>query len=1450
MRWLAMALVASALLLTHDAARAEAYIWAYGSPIQAPGHPVVFNVDTDAGTTPVVVELYRIPVGDAARYLHDGRFQQISGTVKLALVARATLSGSASVRRASLDPKGLGYFLFVARAGTATYTSVVDVTSFAFARISVGGATLLMPTNMLTFNQQSGVAVHLQADGHVPTALKESSGLFLLPKLDTSRHEVITGAAADGSVSVEPIENMYAALPARDIGYVQTDRPIYRPGQQIDVRAIVRDGSIGSYTVPHGKRHLRVTAPDGSVIFDRSLELSSYGTVHAIVPLAADAQLGSYQLAVGTLERAVTVAAYKKPEYQISLEAKRASIVGSDRAQFALEARYFFGRPAAGMHLHYTAYKQSTPHWWYGPYEFAFGARPWFRREKIAEGDFATDAQGRHTVGVDTTKTEHEQELTLDVEGRDAAGRTVQTEATVAVTPASFALTLEPSVWFAQAGHALSLTVHARAYDQIPRANAHVHVTIAGTRYDPETQKELDLGTATVDVTTDAHGNAGFSWTPHDGGSYRFTATSPDERGFVATGTCYLWALGADDSSPFAPVARPEIIAEKSTFAPGAPAYVLVTLPKADRDIVLTTASDHLLDARVLHVKGTTARIPVAIPSAVSKLSVTVLLASESGISSASVQLSVAPRPKSLRIVLTPQKARYAPGERARFDVLATDMRGRPVRSELAIGVVDEAIYGLQEDDRTDPFDVFYGGVAYAYGTAPWLRPMYALKSVAASMESGIPAAMPAPTAAPMQSIAIRKNFQDSAYWSPSVVTNADGRAAISFAWPDNLTTWRATGIGVTVNTDIGRGVAKTLVTKDFLVRLETPRFLRAGDRSAVAGIAHGVKSSAAVRLELDAGALAPSMLDATLHLGTNDDASTTWPVAAPGVGGVMLTLRGSDGTRTDGTQSFLPLLGATAMEHERDAGALPDRSDLALHLPPGDLAGALHLTFAPSIVAQLVQSVRLFDIYPYYCTEQTASTALPAAMLLRVAKQYDLTLPDDVKPREILAHAQQRLAELRHPDGAWGWWESDASEPFMTAYAVEGLAQMRAALGKLSDPSMLDEGATALRNQLASTPGERLRAWGGGERGDEWNVRAFMLMALADAGAQYVDPAQMTASFDHLRELDPYGVAVLGLAAHDLHDAQRARAALAELDRRVTLDGSYAYWHGDHWDWAWTSDPIEMTAYALRLYTRVDPTAERIPKIVNFLRSQRRGDWWYTTKDSAIAAVAIAEALHPKPDELHPDETIVVKAGDRTIRTLHITRAILDAADAQVVVPASALQHGERITFERSGRGSLYWSSDWERYVSPDATTTSNADRALLDRLFAKPPQLSVARTYHAPHPGPWKIGDEIDVELTVSAREAVRYVAIEDPFPAGAEHQPLQGRAADDAWSGFQFLDDRATFFASDVGVYPLHLHYTLRVTTAGRYAAPPPDAFAMYGPPVSAVGTGGIVEVRPEP
>ncbi len=365
-------------------------------------------------------------------------------------------------------------------------------------------------------------------DGHVAERRRvDASGLATFAgnggeRRDRPRRRRLRHARLHGELVVEQ---------PRQRVFVQLDRPIYRPGQRVSYRAILRDGNPGSYTVPSGERVVTVSDIDGKVIATQDRTLDAFGTLSGEVALPDDAALGEYRLAVGDVPGALfAVEAYKKPEFTIDLAPPVATVIGGDAVRFTVGGRYFFGRPAAGLKLHYRGYYEPARAWWRRGSPFRFAGYPQSSAEVPpgVEGELRADGAGRATIVVPTRPTETEDVLLLEVDGRDESGHTVTAQTRASVVPASFFVTVAPATYFKPLGEDVVLTVHSRSYAHAVRPHAAVSLTFTPIAYDPHgaLRGEPD---PPASVVTDATGAANVRWRPRRAGLYEIAARALDE---------------------------------------------------------------------------------------------------------------------------------------------------------------------------------------------------------------------------------------------------------------------------------------------------------------------------------------------------------------------------------------------------------------------------------------------------------------------------------------------------------------------------------------------------------------------------------------------------------------------------------------------------------------------------------------------------------------------------------------------------------------------------------------------------------------------------------------------------------------------------------------------------------------------------------------------------------
>ena len=76
----------------------------------------------------------------------------------------------------------------------------------------------------------------------------------------------------------------------------------------------------------------------------------------------------------------------------------------------------------------------------------------------------------------------------------------------------------------------------------------------------------------------------------------------------------------------------------------------------------------------------------------------------------------------------------------------------------------------------------------------------------------------------------IRTNFDETAFFMPDLMTDAEGNAHIRFTLPESLTEWKFMGLAHTKDVQYGHITAKAVARKDFMIQPNLPRFVREGD--------------------------------------------------------------------------------------------------------------------------------------------------------------------------------------------------------------------------------------------------------------------------------------------------------------------------------------------------------------------------------------------------------------------------------------------------------------------------------------------------------------------------------------------------------------------------------------------------------------------------------------------
>lgn len=1272
------------------------------------------------------------------------------------------------------------------------------------------------------------------------------------------------------------------------VGYVYTERPVYRPTHTVHWKAILREHDGNSLKLPSpGTVHVVIADENAKAVFDKQMPLSAAGDVAGDFDLAKDAALGYYSITVGdqtsgTIADGFHVEDYRKPEYRVQVTSAQKRVLEGATMPVTIDSRYFFGEPVANARVKYRIYHER--HYWWGEEEddaSGGGAESAdadagadnadsYSGEEEAEKTGKLDANGTMVVQVPTQVDKNgvmhpDYDYTVEAGVTDAANREITGRGRFLATYSTFRVNVEPVSYAVHAGESAKFHVTALDYDDKP-VSTRVHVELVFHHY--ENGATQTVKGASADVTTDATGHAVGSLpvgTPkYSGAEIVATAAAVQSGTRDPADTSYLWIMGAGEMDWSSSYGSTQIVADKKSYAPGDTAHLSV-VSESEGFYALVLAEGSVLQKReVMHTEGKTLSFDLPI-TADSQPNVTVqaLFIKDNTLYQAEKVLKVPPAQQQLNVQITPSKDVFQPQQTAGYDVVTTDFSGKPVSAELSFGVVDEAIYSLYPDSSGDMVHALYpqryaeSSVAssldyYFSGEAGVKSPLLALRN--ARYHPQLAQVKPGNEAKPR----VRKAFPDTAFWAPDIHTDAGGRAHVAFSFPDSLTTWRATVRAITPDSKAGSAIGRVLVRKNVLVRMGTPRFMIKGDEITLPVIVHNyldAAKQAKVSLKVE-GLDAVAGAQQSVSIPSKGEATTLWKLHASQVGNVKLTASAITDAESDALEVSFPVepagvaktlaqsgVIAQAAQEASAAIAFPGNSDAAAH--------SLHIEVSSSIAGSMFSALDYLTSYPYGCTEQTMSSYLPNVIVAETLQR--LKVNGRVNAAELRAKMQaglERLKDYQHDDGGWGWWKEDESRVYMTAYVVSGIG-MGSQFMPLNDDQrqMLNRGKSYLRKQLDEHP--RMRP----------ELRAAVVYALAEAGETNLGAA-LDEQWSRRKELEPEALAMTGLAMLQVHDA-RATEVAKLLAVEAKKQGDLAFWKGSYVPLldAEYADDAEATAYAMRLLAKADPGNALLPGAAQWLMLARNGGvWWDSTEQTAMVLLGLVDYLNAS-QELQSDFTVDVLVNGRSAGTRHFTAAdAVSGGSLSIDLDAAHLAPGSNSVqiARHSGSGRIYWSARGEFYSTEKKDFQAGNMSLNLTRDYYKlQPAQKDGRVVYTLQPvsGTAQIGDVLAVHEAING-SPMRYLMLEDPIPAGTEFVQNESSYEIDhrpgGWYDWftrrEFRDDKAVFFADDF-MGRQEIFYLVRVVNPGSFQISPARVEPMYQHGVQATSDALHLDV-PEP
>ncbi|MEK9177480.1 MAG: alpha-2-macroglobulin family protein, partial [Patescibacteria group bacterium] len=644
---------------------------------------------------------------------------------------------------------------------------------------------------------------------------------------------------------VIPVESEYGSTvsltsPDRWWDYIGLNKNIYLPTDTVRFFAIARERD------QDARGEVTATLSNSYWYYDETTDITTYAEV--TLPISefggvtgelsfSGLRPGYYQLTlkkgeeiIGT--QGVTVQTYLKPAYKVTVVPRTSAVFAGEPATFDVKAEFFDGTPLSGAVLSYLAYHSGPiegavtlnaegegsftfipgflESYRYWPSYIAVQVRPMTAEEgEIAGSGFM------YLFGPKVSNTVREETrpgsalfsiLTRAVvipDGPRGDPYWDTEEYLGAPVPrASTDIAIDELVFVKEE--------RGRGYDPINKLSYPI--------YEYRTE-ERPLSTKTI--TADEKGEATFSYPVEAGKMYKFVFTTSDASGRVAIEERYVYGRSEADSRAedqyyslfnrdrgrgcvknYAVGESVNLLLRDSRG--GAPAdgpskYIFLTVRNGRMEYLMQNSPEY----RGVFRDGDIPNVAVW-PG----------WFSDGRFHNAYLEnLSFDADGKRLSILVTADKPSYKPGDTVALDVRVTDRAGKPVKAEVNLSALDEAVFSIRPEERDVVEDLYrdiYSPVSIRTSHLPPYGGGGAEKG--GGGDDGA-----------------RSDIREVALFR-SVVTDGSGRARVEFILPDNVTSWRITSQAITKDLSAGKDTSFVKVTLPFFVDATLNRTYLAGD--------------------------------------------------------------------------------------------------------------------------------------------------------------------------------------------------------------------------------------------------------------------------------------------------------------------------------------------------------------------------------------------------------------------------------------------------------------------------------------------------------------------------------------------------------------------------------------------------------------------------------------------
>ncbi|MFK7850827.1 MAG: alpha-2-macroglobulin [Akkermansiaceae bacterium] len=513
-----------------------------------------------------------------------------------------------------------------------------------------------------------------------------------------------------------------------------TDRPVYRPGQTVHMKLWAGEAKYDLADVSNfAGKVARIEVRDGrnEVVFEKEgLVADEFGGIECDFELGDEAALGNYRVMVrGEIPNtgfSFRVEEYKKPEFEVKVEAPTEPVALGDTFEATVSANYYHGAPVTEATVKIKVernffndrwFPEAPWDWLYGPgYWWCYPEYPWYpgwarwgcvrppapwwggnragAPEVVLEKTAAIGRDGKVKVKIDSSiaklvhgDQDHRYSITAEVV--DASRRTIVGNGSVLAAREPYSVTVWLDRGYARSGDKVTGHFGARTLDG-KKVEGKAVATLFSTSVDEDGE--------IVEKKITSWKPDGDHWVfeASEPGQYRVSVAFTDKKGRKQEGATVFSVIGAEDETDgdFRYNAI-ELIPDKKEYRKGDTVKMLLNVnkPKSRVWLFIRSAQGEKGELKIIRMKkkSRVVKIPVGL-SDMPNFFVDAVTIADGEVHRVTREVVVPPEKRKLGVEVLPAKTKLKPREKTSLTIKITDSKGKPYQGSAAITIYDKSL--------------------------------------------------------------------------------------------------------------------------------------------------------------------------------------------------------------------------------------------------------------------------------------------------------------------------------------------------------------------------------------------------------------------------------------------------------------------------------------------------------------------------------------------------------------------------------------------------------------------------------------------------------------------------------------------------------------------------------------------------------------------------------------